>query len=141
MDDHAVLGPIDPQIEQLPAASILAAVRQKSKDETDDKTLILADVAQKALTQTQEQVETLLRKSLTPERAKALAVELTQGRWTHDYPITCEQAAAIGLPIKRGVPREVYELMELFPQPKHGNVEFVPRDYRPSPTNPPSRLS
>jgi len=140
MDEHAVLGPIDPQLDQLPAVSILAAVRQKSKDEIDDKTLILADVAEKALAQTQQQVEALLRKSLPPERAKALSIELTQGRWTHDYPITCDQAAAIGLPVKRGVPAEVYELMALFPQAKHGNVEFVPRIYRPGPAKPPARM-
>ena len=46
LNDHAVLGPIDPQIGGLPAASILRVARQKSPDATDDYTLVLADLGQ-----------------------------------------------------------------------------------------------
>jgi ClpP class serine protease len=41
MDPHAVLGPVDPQIGQFPAASILKVVEQKDANEVDDQTLIL----------------------------------------------------------------------------------------------------
>ena len=44
MDENAVLGPIDPQVGEFPAVSILKVVEQKSPDEIDDKTLILADL-------------------------------------------------------------------------------------------------
>jgi len=44
MDPNAVLGPVDPQLSEYPAASILKAVSQKDKNEVDDKTLILADI-------------------------------------------------------------------------------------------------
>ena len=47
--DHAVLGPVDPQLGQSPAASILKAVKQKPIANVDDQTLILADQAGKAL--------------------------------------------------------------------------------------------
>src|SRR6476619_4505204 len=51
MSRHAVLGPIDPQLEQSPAASLLKVVEQKPISEIDDKTLILADVGRKAIGQ------------------------------------------------------------------------------------------
>lgn len=50
----AVLGPVDPQLGEYPAASIIAAVERKDVNETDDKTLILADVSRKAQVQVRE---------------------------------------------------------------------------------------
>src|SRR5467141_1176489 len=47
--EHAVLGPVDPQLGQSPAASILKAVHQKPISEVDDQTLIMADQAEKAI--------------------------------------------------------------------------------------------
>lgn len=41
MDEHAVLGPIDPQLGNYPAVSILKAIEQKDKNSLDDTTLIL----------------------------------------------------------------------------------------------------
>src|SRR3979490_3646524 len=49
MCEHAVLGPVDPQLGEYPAASILKAAHQKPIAEVDDKTLILADQAEKAI--------------------------------------------------------------------------------------------
>jgi ClpP class serine protease len=60
MDPHAVLGPVDPQIGKYPAASILKAVEQKSPDELDDETLILADISRKAIRQTRDLVFELI---------------------------------------------------------------------------------
>src|SRR5262245_60530208 len=56
MAPHAVLGPLDPQVGQYPAVSILRAVARKEPKDVDDQTLILADVAEKA----QRQVRTLV---------------------------------------------------------------------------------
>lgn len=47
MDENAVLGPVDPQLGQYPAPSIVKAVEQKGADKADDQTLILADIAKK----------------------------------------------------------------------------------------------
>src|ERR1700716_1318063 len=55
MCQHSVLGPVDPQLGEYPAASILRAVHQKPIAEVDDKTLILADQAQKALAQMRQE--------------------------------------------------------------------------------------
>jgi len=57
---HAVLGPLDPQVGNLPAASILEAVTRKETKDIDDQTLILADVAAKAQRQVQALVQRIL---------------------------------------------------------------------------------
>src|SRR2546428_2202542 len=48
MDPNAVLGPVDPQIGGLPAASILKVVALKKPAQVSDEMLVLADVAAKA---------------------------------------------------------------------------------------------
>src|SRR5229473_1068582 len=60
MCEHAVLGPVDPQLGEYPAASILKAAHQKPIAEVDDKTLILADQAEKAIAQMRQEVSDLL---------------------------------------------------------------------------------
>ena len=131
MDCNAVLGPVDPQIGQYPAASILKAVHRKSIDETDDNTLILADMAEKAIRQVEDFVTQLLNDKMPPDKARELARTLSEGRWTHDYPITCDKLAEFGLPIKPDFPNEIYELMELYPQPaqRRPSVQYIPIPY------------
>ncbi len=129
MCEHAVLGPVDPQLGQYPAASILAAVQQKPVAEIEDQTLIIADQARKAVQQMEEQVRELLAEKFAPEKAADLARLLTTGTWTHDYPITYERAAALGLPVRKEMPPEFLHLMELYPQPvrRQPTVEYLPQ--------------
>jgi hypothetical protein len=49
-----MLGPIDPQIAGLPAASIVKARDSKPLEGVFDLTLVLADVAEKALAQVKQ---------------------------------------------------------------------------------------
>ena len=132
MDPNAVLGPIDPQLGQYPAPSILNVLKKKDINEVDDQTIILADVAEKAIKQVRDFVYSILVDKYSENKAKELAEILTEGRWTHDYPITYEQAKALGLHVETGVPEEVYELMELYKQPmrQRGTVEFRPYSSR-----------
>ncbi|RLE67355.1 MAG: hypothetical protein DRJ45_09640, partial [Thermoprotei archaeon] len=60
MDPNAVLGPVDPQLGGFPAASIVKAVKEKSLDKVEDKTLIMADVSEKALHQVRKKVAQIL---------------------------------------------------------------------------------
>ncbi|MCS7253356.1 MAG: hypothetical protein RMK18_08105 [Armatimonadota bacterium] len=135
MDENAVLGPVDPQIGTCPAASILRAVKMKSVNELDDQTLIMADIAEKALNQVRQFVACLLGDKMDAERAQQIAEALTDGRWTHDYPITCEQAKELGLPITTDMPEEVYMLMNLYPQQlqRRPTVQYIPLPYQPHP--------
>jgi ClpP class serine protease len=134
MDENAVLGPVDPQLGEYPAVSILKAVEQKSVDEVDDKTLILADVARKAIAQVRARAQAILSEHLSEERARELAQALSEGRWTHDYPITVEQAQALGLSVSTDMPELVYKLMTLYRQPgqRRPSVQYVPVPYRPT---------
>ena len=98
----------------------------------DDETLILADIAAKAIDQVGDVVADILRPKLGDERARELATTLTSGTWTHDYPLTCDMLLSFGLPIVCRLPRIVYELMELYPQPaqRRPSVQYVPVPYR-----------
>ncbi|MDY7039477.1 MAG: ATP-dependent Clp protease proteolytic subunit [Chloroflexota bacterium] len=136
MDDNAVLGPVDPQINQRPAVSILNAVARKDVNEVDDETLILADVAQKAVKQVKRTVTSILahrKRGMQHEKAEALADILAGGTWTHDYPITVREAQEIGLPVSTEMPEEVYKLMNLYPQTaqRRPSVEYIPTPYGP----------
>jgi ClpP class serine protease len=140
MDENAVLGPVDPQVGQAPAVSILRVIEQKDIDHVDDQTLILADVAQKAVNQIQVTLERLLKMSsgISDDRAADLARILSSGRWTHDYPITVDEAEELGLPISTDMPEEVYQLMSLYPQTsqRRPTVEYIPMPYPPQPPTP-----
>ena len=132
MDPNAVLGPVDPQIGQSPAASILAVLERKKPEDIEDETLILADVSRKAIVQLARTVQQLLSKRMSPEQATALAEKLTTGTWTHDYAISSEEGKALGLPISTDIPEAVHEFMSLFPQPTRTrpSVEYIPTPYR-----------
>ena len=138
MDDNAVLGPVDPQIGQYPAVSILSVVNQKPPSEVDDQTLILADIARKAIRQVQETVRRLACCHYTPEMADKLAEELASGRWTHDYPISVEEARGLGFNISTQLPHEIYQLMGLYPQAqqRRPSVAYIPIPYSSRPVLP-----
>ena len=129
MCGHSVLGPVDPQLGQYPAASILKVLHAKPIAEVDDETIVLADQAEKAVVQLREGVRALLASKMDQERAGELARVLTEGTWTHDYPITLDVAQRLGLPVNSNMPDEVMELMGLFPQPvrRQASVEYLPR--------------
>jgi ClpP class serine protease len=118
MDPNAVLGPVDPQVGGAPAASIIKVVEQKPIERIADQTLILADMSRKAVAQVQAFVTELLGESgqLPKDKAAETAQTLTEGRWTHDFPITAKAARELGLKIDTNMPKEVYALMDLYPQ-------------------------
>ncbi len=116
MDPHAVLGPVDPQLGNYPAVSILAVIDRKPVARVNDETLILANVAQKALKQVHDAVVELATRRLPAEQAEALAAKLTGGTWTHDYPITVTEARSLGFTVSTEMPRVIYDLMQLYPQ-------------------------
>ena len=128
MSEHAVMGPVDPQLGQYPAASILNAVAQKSKDRIHDETLILADQAVKAIHQVHDTVRDLLRGKYSDAVASNLATTLSEGKWTHDFPITFDYAKELGLHVKSDMPSEILDLMALYPQPVRSlpTVEYLP---------------
>jgi ClpP class serine protease len=131
MSKHAVLGPIDPQIGQSPAASLIKVVEQKPIERVDDETLVMADVGRKAIAQLKQSATDILKKRLPADKAEALAEKLSTGTWTHDYPLFAATAKELGLPVSTNIPNDVLDLMKLYPQPTRaqgggGGVEYLP---------------
>jgi ClpP class serine protease len=130
MSNHSVLGPIDPQLGESPAASLIKVVEEKPIARTDDHTLVLADVGRKAIAQVRQAATELLNRRLPAEQASALAEKLTSGTWTHDYPIWASTGKTLGLPISNEMPNDVLQLLQLYPQPVRiqsgGGVEYLP---------------
>ncbi|WP_255329122.1 SDH family Clp fold serine proteinase [Paracoccus albicereus] len=105
MCEHSALGPVDPQLGQLPAASLIKVVEKPIAD-IDDQTLIMADIGRKAI-------------ALIEAFAKRLL----------SYPISADEARDMDLPVGTDMPKELLELMTLYPQPvrrQGGCVEYLP---------------
>jgi ClpP class serine protease len=138
MDRHAVLGPVDPQLGSMPAASLLSVLDAKAPKDVDDETLIKADMARKAIAQVVDTVVDLVTERMGPEGAKKLAAELATGKWTHDYPIRVSQARELGLPVSTDLPETIYALMALYPQTtqRRPSVEYIPEPTVPAPKAP-----
>ena len=136
LDAHAALGPIDPQLGQYPAASLVEVSRLPGEHE--DQTLILADVGRKAIVQVERFATWLLERHMTPQQAKEVAHLMSTGVWTHDHPLLAPDLRAYGLPVEVGVPDEERALLQLYPQPRGRTpaVEYVPS---PAPTAPARR--
>lgn len=118
MCEHAVLGPVDPQVGGYPAGSVLRAVARKEDKDIEDDTLILADQAEMAITQLRRAIANLLESSMRADIADVVADQLSQGQWTHDYPITPDEARGMGLPVTTDMPPTILQMMSLYPSPK-----------------------
>ena len=132
MSEHAALGPVDPQLGLHPAASLLRVSAKKPIEHLDDETLILADQAEMAVRQLHQTVEELLCQKMDKKSCEQLAGQLSEGHWTHDYPIMPEAARELGLPVSTEMPAEVIRLMTLYPQPtrRRPSVEYLPHSGR-----------
>jgi ClpP class serine protease len=110
MDPNAVLGPIDPQLGDFPAASVLKVFEKKPVDKIDDMTLVIADQSKKTIAQvTALAQELLLSGKMPPEKAQEVVHRLARGTWTHDFPITVETAKnLVGLPVSSEIREEVF---------------------------------
>ncbi|MDC0836037.1 hypothetical protein AY599_07785 [Leptolyngbya valderiana BDU 20041] len=143
MDENAVLGPVDPQLGNVAAASVLKVLDDKPIEAVDDRTLVTADMARKAIAQVQKFVRALLEDSFPKQKVDPANIDriietLTTGVVTHDYPISVEEAEDLGLPVTAGLPSEIYSLMDLYPQPMTGrpSVQYIPMPYQGRPSLP-----
>jgi ClpP class serine protease len=141
MDQNAVLGPVDPQLgtaqSAFAAASVVKALKQPNPNR-DDTTLILGDLAEKALRQVHATVRKLLLEHHTEADAERIASALADGQWTHDYPLYVDELKELGIAVSTDLPRNVHDLMDLYPQTsqRRPGVEFIPIPYPPRTTEP-----
>jgi chorismate mutase len=112
------------------ASSILKVVERKKIDELDDRTLYLAEESRKAVAQITDIVRKLVGDIHSPEKTEEIVEELVSGKYTHDFPVTAEEACELlGECVNRELPKEVYSLMSLYKmevRPRRPSVEFVP---------------
>ena len=145
MDANAVLGPVDPQLgtpqASFSAASIMKALAQPNPNR-EDQTLILGDLAEKALRQVKATVKMLLLEHHSEPDAERIATKLATGEWTHDYALGVEELRTLGIDVREDMPREIYDVMDLFPQAtqRRSGVEFIPVPYGPAPQLPPKTV-
>lgn len=132
MDENAVLGPIDPQIGQRPAVSILNVVEQTPIAEVDDQTLIWADLARKAIKPLKRTTVDILSHHMHTEKARQLTRAQTSGNWTHDYPVSVGEAVELGLSVSTDVSREAYDTVSPIrpTAQRRPAVEYMPVPYR-----------
>lgn len=117
MGPHAALGPVDPVIRNYPVSAVLYAAAQKPIGRVADETLMMAEQGRKAMDQIRTTVRELLAEKLPEDKADALARLLSEGHWTHDYPLAFKELKEWGLPVSDAFPELFYKLMNLFPQP------------------------
>jgi len=131
MNSDAVLGAMEPIVNGYPTSSYQHVLASKSLAKIADETWIYADLAEKQLAQTRTLVLELCKDTVAAEDLDKLADGLTGGRWTQDYPISVKELKALGLPISTELPIEIYQVMNLYPQPRGArpSVEFIAMPY------------
>ncbi len=114
MEKDSVLGPVDPQIKDIPAGTLLSLLQKKPIKSITDENIMLSEFAEKSIARVKKMVEWLLEGRFEKDKAGKLADFLTGGYMTHDTPITFDVAREFDLDVKEGVPRQVYDLFKTF---------------------------
>jgi ClpP class serine protease len=114
MEKDSVLGPVDPQLKDMPAGALVSLLERKPIESVSDENIMLSEEARKGIERVQKFVEWLLENKMEKMEAKKLAEFLTGGYMTHDTPIVFEVAKGFGLNVKHGVPKSVYDLFRTF---------------------------
>jgi ClpP class serine protease len=145
MDENAVLGPIDPQLGNTSAVDLIKLSESKPAEKLDDETVILIDIARKSLRQVQNLLEKILLDhvpavKVAPQAIPRIADSLISGKWTHDHPVTFEDAKELGLPVQGELPNSIFDLMDLYPQAQKSEsaVQYIPLPYKVVPAHEPS---
>ena len=128
MSPHAVLGPIDPQIGGLPAATWLKVSKQKPVETVSDETLLLADLSEKVLIQMRKQACELMQGNYSHDGSCEISDLLASGKWSHDYPITVPEAKELGLHVSTAMPDDIIDLTATLAAPdvRRPSVYFTP---------------
>jgi ClpP class serine protease len=137
LGEFSMLGPIDPQIAGLPAASIVRARDSKPVEHVFDLTLVLADVSEKALAQVKRGAVELLTPRLDQATAEKLAEKLAgiagEGRDANGGPRAYEALPTARAAVGRGVPAHrrsdqaiavssQYALLAVFPEFREARI-------------------
>ncbi len=110
MERFSVMGPVDPQIEGVPASAYELIVSKKTINTVADRTIAMAYVAMMAVKNMKGFVKHLLAEKMDEAKSEKVAEFLTGGYITHDTPLMLETARSLGLSVIEGVPEKIYDL-------------------------------
>ncbi len=110
MEKFSVLGPVDPQLDDMPASGYQLVLEKKKIDQVADQTIMIAHIAELATKNIKFLVKQLLSDKMPEEQAEKNAEFLTGGYITHDTPINIDTVKSLGLSVKEGVPEKVFDL-------------------------------
>jgi len=110
MEKFSVMGPVDPQIEGVPASAYMLVLEKKRMDAIADKTIALAYIAAMAVKNMKGFVKHILADRMDEKKAEEVSEFLTGGYMTHDTPLTLDVGKSMNLPVKEGVPQKVFDL-------------------------------
>lgn len=111
MEEFSVLGPLDPQINGMAAGALVQLAKTKPMEALADETLLLADLAEKALKEVRGYIDWLLEDKKMSAKQKELVAEFLVGGYVaHDRPLSFATVQSLRLPVKKGVPEEVFDL-------------------------------
>lgn len=114
MDEHAILGRINPQLLHIPAQSLKKVIDAKGEKGAKDASVMPGDMARKAIAQVRDLVWRVLKeKSYSESVAETVTRELVSDIYTHDAPVFLSSAQKWGLRAKTGVPETAYDIVKL----------------------------
>ncbi|MFN9163302.1 MAG: SDH family Clp fold serine proteinase [Alphaproteobacteria bacterium] len=110
----ASLGPIDTQINGVPAARLAYVLQAKPPRLIEDDVLAAALHARDRIVEDHHRAVASMKGNYSRGRARRIARTLNDGYLSHSFPIMYEEARKIGLNVKLGVPEEVFTIVDSF---------------------------
>lgn len=122
MGNHAVLGPIDAQVPctfqgrriRHPASAYVSVAAKKSRKKIDDQVLATAYRCNDDIASHHKNAVELMRGTYSNTAANRIVHRLNDGILTHGYPVTFDEARAMGLRVSDRMPSEPREIVQSF---------------------------
>jgi ClpP class serine protease len=120
MSDHAALGPIDTQYNNVPVSAWISVLKQKPRKKIDDLTLFLAERSARLMRDDHAKARELMKGVYAPRVAERIVRTLNDGTLTHGYPVTFQAARKLGLKVTNAMPDEPVQIVHEFRDPDMG---------------------
>ncbi len=111
MSPQANLGPIDLQIDYIPAAAWIYVEETKPRKKIDDDVLGIATSCRNKVKQGHANALELMKGAYPPHLADRIAHALNDGVLTHAYPIGFDEARKLGLKVSAAMPPEPMKIV------------------------------
>jgi len=110
MGPDAALGPIDAQYHGFPAEAYARLIREKSKDNIDDATLLVSYLVEQREKDARDRAAQLVNPKHTEPRK--IVDALMDGSMHHGSRISRDGAEKLGIRVVKGCPKEIYKIVD-----------------------------